>query len=165
MKTSTLALYRKPWSKLTPKQKSTRVKALEVITASKRTQKPVSIIAREHNISIKTIQNNTNAFKKVNGKLVAKRFDIVSRSMLIGERGKLQSIQVSDSRHARTIGQYHNAVKLYLDTGNSTKLKKFSKRKIKDSEGIVHSFETRLPTVEEIHERIEEIEFFEVYDS
>ena len=158
-------LYRKPWSKLTPKQKSIRTKALAVLTASKRTQKPVSVIARQHNISIKTIQNNTNAFKKVNGKLVAKRFDIVSRSMLIGENGKLKSIEITDSRHARTIGRYHNAVKLYLDTGNFSKLEKFSKRKIKDSDGKVHSFETRLKTVENIHERIEEIEFFEVYDS
>jgi hypothetical protein len=158
-------IFRKPWGKLTPRQKSTRTKALAVITQSKKTKKTLSIIAREHNISIKTLQNHTNAFKKVNGKLVAKRFDKVSRSMLIAENSKLQSVEVSDSRHARSIGRYHNAVKFYLDTGDSSKLKKFSKRKIKDSDGNIHTFETRLKTVEEIHERIEEIEFFEVYDS
>ena len=85
--------------------------------------------------------------------------------MLIAENGKLRSVEVSGSRHARTIGRYHNAVKFYLDSGDSSKLKKFSKKKIRDSDSNVHSFETRLKTVEEINERIEEIEFFEVYDS
>ena len=158
-------LHKKPWNKLTPRQKSTRVKSLAVITQSKKTKKTPSVIAREHNISFKTVQNHTNAFKKVNGKWVPKRFDKVSRSMLIAENGKLQSVQTSDSRHARTIARYHNAVKFYLDTGDSSKLKKFSKRKIKDSDGKIHSFETSLKTVEEINESIEEIEFFEVYDN
>jgi len=158
-------LFQKPWRKLTPRQKSTRIKSLTVLVQSRKTKKSPSVIARDHNTSFKTVQNNTNAFKKVNGKWVPKRFDKVSRSMLISEKGKLQSIEVADSRHARTIGRYHNAVKFYLDNGDSSKLKKFSKRKIKDSDGNVHSFETRLERVEEINERIEEIEFFEVYDS
>ena len=158
-------LHKKSWNKLTPRQKNTRIKSLAVITQSKKTRKSLSVIAKEHGISFRTVQNHTNAFKKVNGKWVPKRFDKVSRSMLISEKGKLRSVEVSDSRHARTIGRYHNAVKFYLDTGDSSKLKKFSKRKIKDSDGKLHSFETRLKTVEEINERIEEIEFFEVYDS
>lgn len=158
-------IHKKSWRKLTPRQKSTRAKSLTVLVQSRRTKKSPSVIAREHGTSFKTVQRNTNAFKKVNGKWVPKRFDKVSRSMLISEKGKLQSIEVNDSRHARTIGRYHNAVKFYLDTGDSSRLKKFSKKKIKDSDGNVHSFETRLETVEEINERIEEIEFFEVYDN
>ena len=138
---------------------------MAVITQSKKTNKTVSVIAKEHSISFRTVQNHTNAFKKVNDKWVPKRFDIVSRSMLISENGKLRSVEVSDSRHARTIGRYHNAVKHYLNTGDSTRLKKFSKKKIKDSDTKIHSFETRLKKVEEIFESIEEIEFFEVYDS
>ena len=158
-------LHKKSWNKLAPRQKSTRIKSLTVITQAKKTNKTVSVIAKEHSISFRTVQNHSNAFKKVNGKWIPKRFDKVSRSMLISEKGKLQSIEISDSRHARTIGRYHNAVKHYLDTGDSSKLKKFSKRKIKDSDGNIHSFETRLKIVEEINESIEEIEFFEVYDS
>ena len=161
----TRQILKKPWNKLTPRQKSTRSKALAVITQSKRTKIPVSIIAREQGISFQTVQKHTNAFKKINGKWVPKRFDKVSRSMLINENGEMKSVQVSDSRHAKTIGRYHNAVKLYLDTGDSSKLKKFSKRKIKDSNSNIHTFETRLEIVEEINESIEEIEFFEVYDS
>jgi len=107
-------LYKKSWSKLTPRQKSTRIKSLTVITQSKKTNKTASVIARENNISFKTVQNHTNAFKKVNGKWIPKRFDKVSRSMLISEKGKLRSVEVLDSRHARTIGRYHNAVKHYF---------------------------------------------------
>ena len=158
-------LHKKSWNKLTPRQKSIRIKSLEVLVQSRKTKKLPRVIAREHSISFRTVQNHTNAFKKVNGKWVPKKFDKVPRSMLISEKGKLQSVEISDSRHAKTIGRYHNAVKFYLDTGDSSKLKKFSKKKIRDSNGKLHSFETRLKTVEEINESIEEIEFFEVYDS
>lgn len=157
--------YKKHWKELTPKQKSLRTKSLAVLTQARKTKKLPSIIAKEHHISLKTVIYHTNAFKKVNGRWTAKKYDHTSRSMLIGENGKLQSVQVSDSRHAKTIGKYHNAVKFYLNTGDKTKLKKFSKRKIKDSDGNLHFFETDPKIVEEINEKIEEIEFFEVYDS
>ena len=68
-------LYKKSWNKLTPRQKSTRIKSLAVITQSKKTNKTVSVIAREQGISFQTVQNHTNAFKKVNGKWVPKRFE------------------------------------------------------------------------------------------
>ncbi len=158
-------IHKKSWNTLTPKQKSLRAKSLAVLTQSRRTKKLPSVIARENHISLKTVIYHTNAFKKVNGRWVAKKYDHTSRSMLIGENGKMKSIEVSDFRHAKTIGRYHNAVKFYLNTGDFTKLKKFSKRKIKDSNGNPHSFETNPKIVEKINEKIEEIEFFEVYDT
>jgi len=161
----TIPIHKKSWNQLTPKQKSLRVKSLAVLTQARRTKKIPSVIAKENHISLNTVIHHTNAFKKVDGRWTAKKYDHTSRSMIISENGKMKSIEVSDSRHARTIGRYHNAVKFYLDTGNKTKLKKFSKRKIKDSDGNLHSFETNLKKVEEINEKIEEIEFFEVYDS
>jgi len=158
-------IFKTSWNKLTPKQKSLRTKSLAVLTQSRRTKKIPSVIASEHHISFNTVINHTNGFKKVNGRWIAKKYDHTSRSMIISENGKMHSIQVSDSRHAKTIGRYHNAVKFYLDKGDDSKLKKFSKRKIKDSDGMIHTFETRPKIVLEINEKIEEIEFFEVYDS
>jgi Ni,Fe-hydrogenase I large subunit len=158
-------IYKKHWKELTPKQKSQRTKSLAVLTQARRTKKIPSVIAKENHISLKTVINHTNGFKKVNNRWVAKKYDHTSRSMIISENGKMQSIEISDSRHAKTIGRYHNAVKFYLDTGDDSKLKKFTKRKIKDSNGNLHSFETDPKIVEEINEKIEEIEFFEVYDS
>jgi hypothetical protein len=157
--------YKKHWKELTPKQKSQRTKSLAILTQARRTKKIPSVIARNNHISLKTVINHTNGFKKVNGRWVVKKYDHTSRSMIISENGKMQSIEVSDSRHAKTIGRYHNAVKFYLDTGDKSKLKKFSKRKIKDLDGNLHSFETDPKIVEEINEKIEEIEFFEVYDT
>lgn len=166
MKQSTsIALNKRPWNTLTPKQKSLRVKSLAVLKQARRTKKLPSVIAKENHISLKTVIYHTNAFKKVNGRWTAKKYDHTSRSMLIGENGKLQSIEISDFRHAKTIGRYHNAVKFYLNTGDDTKLRKFSKRKIKDFDGNLHSFETDPKIIQEINERIEEIEFFEVYDT
>ena len=158
-------IHKKHWNELTSKQKSLRTKSLAVLTQSRRTKKLPSTTARNNHISLNTVIHHTNGFKKVNGRWTAKKYDHTSRSMIISENGKMHSITISDSRHAKTIGRYHNAVKFYLDTGDKTKLKKFSKRKIKDSDGIIHTFETNPKKVEEINEKIEEIEFFEVYDT
>jgi hypothetical protein len=157
--------YRKSWDDLTPKQKALREKSLHVLVQSRKTGKSPSRIAKQVGISFSTVQANTNAFKKVNGRWVAKRFDKIQRPMLTSEKGKLRSITVSDSRHARTLGKYHNAVKQYLKTGDSKQLKKFSKKQIRDSSGKLHSFETDPKLVLEINEKIEEIAFFQVYDS
>lgn len=158
-------IYKKLWSDLTPKQRALREKSLAVLVEAKRTRKSVSTISKEHDISFSTVQTHTNAFKKVGSKWTPKKFDKIQRSMILSENGKLQSVLVSDSRHARTIGKYHNAVKHYLNTGDTKQLKKFSKKQIRDSSGKLHSFETDPKIVLEINERIEEIEFFRVYDS
>lgn len=157
--------FQKSWDELTPKQKALREKSLSVLVQSRKTGKSPTRLAKQIGISFRTVQTHTNAFKKINGKLVAKRFDKIPRSMLISENGRLHSITVSDSRHAKTIGRYHNAVKQYLNTGDYAKLKKFSKKQIRDSSGKLHSFETDPKLVLEINEKIEEIEFFRVYDS
>lgn len=161
---SKVPVYRRPESSLTPKQKLHRERSLAVLVQSRKTGKSPTRIARQIGISFRTVQNHTNAFKKVNAKLIPKKFDKIQRTMLISENDKLYSITVSDSRHARTIGKYHNAVKQYLNTGDTSKLKKFTKKQIRDSSGKFHSFETNPDLVQEINERIEEIEFFEVYD-
>jgi len=158
-------LYKKAWDDLTPKQKALREKSLAVLVEAKRTRKSASRIAKDHGISFGTVQTHTNAFKKVNGKWTPKKFDKIQRPMLISENGKLRSVLLSDSRHARTNGRYYNAVKHFLNTGDDSKLRKFAKKKIRDSSGKLHSFETNPKLVLEINERIEEIEFFRVYDS
>ena len=158
-------IYKTEWDKLTPKQKALREKSLHVLVQARKTGKSPSRIAKQAGISFSTVQTHTNAFKKVDGRWIAKGFDKIPRPMLTSEKGKLQSIPISDSRHARTIGQYHNTVKHYLNTGDDSKLKKFAKKKIKDSSGKLHSFETDPKLVLEINEKIEEIAFFQVYDS
>ena len=99
-------IHKKPWSNLTPRQKATRKKALDIVSQAKRTNQNITTLAKQNKISFRTVQNHTNAFKKIDNKWVPKKFDFVSRSLLISEKGKTVSVEVSDSRHAKTIGQY-----------------------------------------------------------
>src|SRR5437899_11346749 len=126
-----IPIYRRSESSLTKKQKLLRERSLVVLSQSRKTGKSPTRIARQIGISFRTVQNHTHAFKKVNAKLIPKKFDKIQRTMLTAENGKLRSITVSDSRHARTIEMYHNAVKQYLNTSNTSKLKKFTKKRIR----------------------------------
>lgn len=156
-------VHKKSWNNLTPKQKSNRERSLEVVSIARKSKQSLSKIAKKHGISVKTVVNNTNAFKKINNRLVPKKFDRISRVMKINEKGVEKSIEIKDSRVASIIGSYHNAEKQFLKTGETKQLKKFSKRKFKDTSGKIHKFETRAQKIIEINERIEEPEFYEIY--
>ena len=156
-------IYRIPWTMLSPKQKSIRKPSLEVLGTSRKSNQSLSKIAKNHGISVRAVIKSTNAFKKINGKWVPKKFDKISRVLKINEKGQEKSIEIKDSRIASVIGSYHNAVKIFLNTGNVEQLQKFKKKKIKDSSGNIHHFETDHKKIIEINERIEEPEFYEVY--
>lgn len=159
-----IPLYKRPWKKLTPKQKVLRTKSLEVLSTLRNSKSSsVNAVSSQHDISPSAVMNHTNGFKKVNGRLVAKRWDVVPRVMLINENGKERSIEVKNSRTAGVIGRYHNAVKHFLNTGDKTKLNRFRNRRVKDSSGKLHRLETNPLEIIKINQRIEEPEFFEVY--
>lgn len=158
-------IYRIPWAELSPRQKSIRVPSLEVLSIARKSNQPLSRIAKNHGMSVKTVIRNTNAFKKVNGQWMPKKFDKISRVLKINEKGQEKTIEVKDSRIASVIGSYHNAVKIFLNTGNVEQLQKFKKKKIKDANGKIHVLETNSQELININERIEEPEFYEVYVS
>jgi len=160
---SKIPLYRRRWANLSPKQKLLREKSLSVLSEARRSKQSLSRLAKKHDVSSRTVLNNTNAFRKKQRRWNAKRFDKVPRVMKINENGKEVSIQINDSRTAALIGRYHNAVKKFLNTGDKKSLKKFKNKKIKDIDGNFHSFETNLDSLIEINEKIEEPEFYELY--
>ena len=162
-KRAKIPLYRKRWKNLSPKQKLLREKSLSVLSEARKSKQSFSKLAKKHDVSPKTVLNNTNAFRKRRRRWNAKRFDKIPRVMKINENGKEVSIQINDSRTAALIGQYHNAVKKFLNTGDKKSLKKFKNKKIKDIDGNFHSFETNLDSLIEINEKIEEPEFYELY--
>ena len=162
--TPKIPLYKRPWTKLSHRQKSVRTRSLSVLSELRKSKsKSVQDVARSNGIRVSTVMNNTNGFKKVNGRLVVKQWDVVPRVMLINENGREKSIEVKNSRTAGVIGRYHNAVKHFLNTGDRTKLKQFRSKKIKDSEGKIYRFETDTERIIKINQRIEEPEFYEVY--
>ena len=106
-----IQIYQKSWKQLEPDEKELRVRSLEVLSKARATNKSLTKIAKQNGISLKTVLHNTNAFKKVNRRWVAKRFDKIPRSMIINEKGKKISVEINDSRYASMIGKYNNAVK------------------------------------------------------
>lgn len=152
----TIPIYRKAWSELSEKQKSRRERSLSVIKeARRRKATSLSEIALEHKTSLRTVQNNTNALRKINGRWQVKKRDRIHRSMIINENGKAISIETNDSRNASIIGRYHNAIKQYTKHGKTAQLSKLSKKKVRDSKGNLHTLETNLEVILKIEERIE----------
>ncbi len=92
-------------------------------------------------------------------------YDKIPREMIISENGIDASVIVRDSKSASIIGRYQNAKRHFLETGDNSKLKKFSKIKLKDIDGKIHRLETNPNKIIEIEDRKEEPESFEIYKS
>ena len=164
MKRRPASLHQKHWNELTPRQKMLREKSLIVLAETRNSKnKTLSQAAKENNISSQTVVKHTNGFKKINGRLVVKKWDRISRPMRINADGKETSIEIRDSRTASVVGRYHNAVKQFLNTGDKTKLQKFRSKKVKDVNGKIYKLETDPAKIISIHEKIEEPEFYELY--
>ena len=161
---SKIPLHKRPWKKLTPRQKSFRTKSLSVLNALRKSKlDSAHTVANQNDIALSTVIRHTNGFKKVDGVLAVKQWDIVPRVMLINEDSKEKSIEVKNSKTAGVIGRYHNAVRNFLNTGDKSNLNKFKNRKIKDSSGKLHRLETNPDEIIRINQKIEEPEFFSVY--
>ena len=75
--------------------------------------------------------------------------------MYIYEKGEIRDIIVRGSKDASIIGEYFEAVRVAINTGDPQHLKKFKKLRIIDAEGKIRTFETNLNKIYEIRERIE----------
>lgn len=162
-KTPKIPVYKKSWNTLTPKEKPLRERSLEILGIARKSKQSLSKIAKKHHTTANTVIKNTNAFKKINNRWIPKKFDKISRSMIINENGKEKSIEINNSKTASIIGKYHNAVKQFLNTGDKKFLSEFRNKTIKDSNGKIHKFETSPKKIIEINEKIEEPEFYEIY--
>ena len=157
-----IPIYKRPWSSLNRGELSTRERSLEVLSKVRRNDLSLTKASRELHTSPKTVVKNTNAFKKLKGKWIAKSQDRISRIISIYENGKQEWIEVRDSRTASNIGKYNNAVKQFLATGNAEILEEFNKP-IKDAKGNLHYLETDPNKLTEIMEAQKEPEFYEIY--
>src|SRR2546422_8622257 len=93
-----IPVYYRSESSLTPKQKSIREKSLQVLINVRNNKKSLSKVSNEHSISVNTVLHNTNAFKKINGRWRAKKYDKIPRVMKINENRREISFEISDSR-------------------------------------------------------------------
>jgi len=83
--------------------------------------------------------------------------------MVIYERGRKIIVEIQSSKTASMIGEYHNRVKQFLDTGRSSFLRETPKKRFKDMKRRTHTLETRPKAILELKAREPTPEFFEIY--
>jgi hypothetical protein len=158
-----LPVHRRSWYSLSPREKSTRAKALNVLNEARRSGKPISELVGESQISIESVQKATRALTKVREKWVAKLSDRISRVMAINENGREVYVEVNSSKAASLIGKYHAAVRNYLYTADTSALYALRDKRFRDAKLKFHRFEIDTEILLEINQRREEPEFYEIY--
>ena len=150
---------------LKAKQRVLRNDALSVLNKIRRGGSLSSVIDEigiSKNNLLKHLGNNIKIKKN---QIKVSKSDRIPREMIISEEGIEDSIIIKNLRDASIIGRYQNAKRHFLETGDSSKLKKFEKIKLKDIDGTIHKLETSPNKIIEIEDRKEEPEAFEIYKS
>jgi hypothetical protein len=119
--------------------------------------------SRRVGLDPETVRLNTNAFRKVHHRWKVKKADHIPRTLVIYEKGRVIIVELADSRAASLIGEYHNRVKQFLETGKSSFLRKLPRKRFRDMDGKTHILETRPKTILNIKAREAKPEFFEIY--
>ena len=160
-------MIKQPWKVnldlLTPKQQAKYNDSLEVLrlirtgtTFSKATKLVGVTSSTSKKFLGKTLRKNK-------GRIVARKNDSLLRNIRIYENGKEVFIQIKGNKKAKLVAQYHSAVGRKLDRNDSIALQSFRLKKIRDSKGKLHFFETDIEKVQKIFAKREEPEFFTIY--
>jgi hypothetical protein len=156
-------LSRKKWSRLTHQEKTKRNLSLEVLRRIRHGDS-LTVSCEEAGISQKeAVKYLRSCLYKKKGRWIPKKYDSIERAMQIYENGEIRAIVIRGSKDSAIIGEYYNAVKNYLISGDSSYLKPFKKKTIIDAYGKKHKLETDPDKIRDIEESKEEAEFFEVY--
>ncbi len=105
------------------------------------------------------------ALYKRNNRIKPKKFDHLFRNMRTNEQGRDVFVELSDSREATRLAQYHDAVRAYLQNGELGPLNGYSGQGVVDSDGSFHAFETNPKALVTLYERIEQPEFYQIYET
>jgi hypothetical protein len=150
---------------LSPREKLNRNKSLKVVDEMRTDKKSLTKASKDNGISPKTVRRAINVLERIYNKWPLGLSDKVpDKPLKIYEHGRIKHILVNRGRASSAIGQYFNAVRKYLDTGDESVLKQFKKMWIRDAKGRIHRFETRPEVIERIEESREDAEMYEVYD-
>jgi hypothetical protein len=93
--------------------------------------------AREFSVPPKeVVRLGGSALRRMpSGRYAAKAKDNLLRVLSLPGRRGLREIAFDDSREASLVGKYWDAVGLYLQTGDSSGLKEFRRKSVKDANG------------------------------
>lgn len=91
--------------------------------------------AREAGVSSRVVATLGGAAlrKSARGRYAVKPKDQLLRVLIIPSPGGLREVPVNDSATASRIAEYSDAVQKYLRTGDTSKLKRFRRMKLKDA--------------------------------
>ena len=153
----------KHYMSLTSAENTSRQKALKVLYRMRRGERFKDILKEIEIKAVDVKRHLGNTIYKKRGRLLARPTDTIERNMVFYENGRIRSIIITNSRDARRIAQYMNAVKEALNTGDDKPLRKFKNMVTTDAYGNKRKFETELEKLYEIEEQKEDSEFFEVY--
>jgi len=148
---------------LTVRQRLIREKSLEALSLVRRERLSLRDAANRVGLDPETVRLNTNAFRKAHGRWKAKKSDSIPRTLVIYEKGRVIIVEVADSRIASLIGEYHNGVKQFLETGKSSFLRELPRKRFRDIKRRSHTLETNPKSVLKIKAREAKPEFFEIY--
>lgn len=155
----------KRWTKLTKREKATRVRALAVLRLMHK-GKSLLGAARDEGIRPETVRKHLGSVLYKRGrKWRAKKNDDLERGLIIYENGRRRTIIVKGNKKASVIGRYYNDQRKALYSGNWKPLNKYKRDRIKDTDNEVHYFETGPVVIQEIESRKEYHEFEEIYDT
>lgn len=158
-----IPLSKRNYNALTGKQQDERERSLEVRRKLLKGSDPNDAAADARIDLEMVIRNLGNIITTArNGGLTVRKNDNISRGMIIYTDGHPEAIVVGDSEQASTIGQYLNAVQVYLNTGDEAALSAFVGTAIVDENGEEYELETDPEALRTIAEATEE-DFPKIY--
>jgi len=91
----------------------------------------------EHGIDPRTVRRLAGSAlrRRSSGRYAAKARDQILRVLPIPSPGGVAEIATNDSRESTELGEYWNAVQLFLDTGDSSGLERFEGQTITNTRG------------------------------
>lgn len=118
-------------------QQETWNRVVHVIAKMRSEKISLTKASREFDLNPKVVQARAGAAlrKTKNGRYVAKPSDKLLRVLVIPIPEGSKEVAVRGSAVASKIGEYHDAVKKFSRTGDSSSLKKFKRLKLLDEKG------------------------------
>jgi hypothetical protein len=112
-------------------------RVLQVVSKMRISEVSLQQAAREVGVDPRTVSRlaKTALRKRTNGRYAAKASDRLLRVLVIPTKDGLREVAVRDSKAASRIGAYSDAVQKYLQTGESSALRKFRREHFKDAAG------------------------------
>lgn len=140
------------YSKLSAADQRRYDSALHVLSTMRQRGISLSAAARENGVSLNAVKQFAGSGLRKNGKgrYVARASDSLLRVLVMPTRSGLAEIAISGSRDATLLGDYWNAVHLFLETGDDSKLRTFRGKSVAAVDGSRVTLMTDLDELERL---------------